>query len=1234
MVLAGAVTSDGHARPGSKASFGMEATKFSVPSLGHASASTSRLSGGRQGQPALGRGLLSSSFLPQVNSTLVLWNQSLVPGNYLAPTPVSLSYNGYTYDPIGYDPVHNTLYVGATTQFLYSGAGCPGGVSSGHHIYLFNATTGAGERSICIPFSLPLNSPPSSTVYDPANGRMYLAGFNSLEVLNTTTFNLTYVPYPAGFAGPTWGAVLVGPHQELWVGGDKGLIVVNTTTGNVTQTIPLYALGYIGSDLQYNPANDEVYVTSANPTSGSVPDAYDNVTAIAAANGTPVSLIPGYWSGPGITYVPSTHAVYAFREATGGWVVSAISTANRVVANFSLTGAGASMVFDPSLGYLVVAYSTYVLAVNPTTGSVAWSDNLGSTVGIPPVVGLVSVGNGLSLIGADPSGPLVQLWKFDAANGSVTSLPVGFYPTSVVYVPATNQFFVADSYGANLVTVVNATTNRVITNIQLGTYQPSALAYDARDRTVYVTSETNLLVVGGPVLSAINVTTDAVTTVATESMGPYILDPLAEALDPAHSRLYVTGSGQPTSGIWTFNTTSGALVAVAVDNGSSPRGIAYDPTQQKLFVANWGSDNVTVFNASTDRLIASIPVGMEPSSAFYDPDNGEVYVANFYSENLTVIDAATETVVGSISGFMFSSPTLGGGNGVFGYDPALHRLYVENTLTTLGGGVPASNLTVLNSTTGSVVGWTVTTGSADGIAVDVASGKIAVAGFGTGSLSLLTTPSTPISFDLRSPMTTQGVVQGPSGTQMSFEVGGLSPETPYAVYFDAVKEAAVHVGGVPAKAFTTNASGGFSGTLVVNAVVYANQSLYVDLLEYGNFVTSATVPASGTAEVTLAVVATSGTAPAGTPVLVSGFGYAPNYGYLLCFESTTPITCPNAALSVRTNGTGVLPAGTEILAPHPGSYDLVVSDSLSGAVVATVGFYSTAPVYAVQFSESGLSPGQSWSASLGGVVNSSTSASIGFVEPNGSYAFTVGSVAGYTVNPSAGTIAVSGAAVIEAITFSPAVVATYAVTFTESGLPSGTSWSVTVNGTTGSASAPGSVVFQEPNGFYAFTVKSVPGYIVSPGSGTVIVSGAGLDEGITFSPSVVATYAVTFTESGLPSGTRWSVTAAGTLQTSTATTITFQEPNGTYAFSVGPVSGYTVTPSTGNLRVTGAAAGQTIAFTSSAPTPATGFLGLPGDTGYFLLGGVVALVVVGVVITLVFWKRRKGGGPQPGPPNS
>jgi len=279
-------------------------------------------------------------------------------------------------------------------------------------------------------------------------------------------------------------------------------------------------------------------------------------------------------------------------------------------------------------------------------------------------------------------------------------------------------------------------------------------------------------------------------------------------------------------------------------------------------------------------------------------------------------------------------------------------------------------------------------------------------------------------------------------------------------------------------------------------------------------------------------------------------------------------------------------------------------------------------VYNVTFRESGLpNATHYWKLAYGPYLTSqsSTNDTVTVSVPNGTSTFSVPPESGYTATPSSGSFTVAGAAVNRVVTFTPT---TYNVSFEESGLPSGTSWNVTLNGVAG-ASNRSTLSFSEANGKYGYTIGSVGGYVASPSSGSITVDGNPVIQAITFTR---ATYLVTFTESGLPSGTSWSVILNGTTQSSTTSTVSFTEPNGTYPFRVIVVPGYSVSPTSGNVTVTGRSAGESLNFAFSSKGvegTSSGFLGLSGDTGYYLVGGVGGVVAVSVGISLLIRSRRR-----------
>jgi PKD repeat protein len=104
-------------------------------------------------------------------------------------------------------------------------------------------------------------------------------------------------------------------------------------------------------------------------------------------------------------------------------------------------------------------------------------------------------------------------------------------------------------------------------------------------------------------------------------------------------------------------------------------------------------------------------------------------------------------------------------------------------------------------------------------------------------------------------------------------------------------------------------------------------------------------------------------------------------------------------------------------------------------------------------------------------------------------------------------------------------------------------------------------------------------------------------------------YPVAFAESGLPGGTNWSVALGGMTHWSATNTVSFQEPNGSSAFTVGPVSGYSATPASGSVTVAGAAVSVSIVFaanTGGNPLTISNFSASPST---LTLGGSTQFLV-------------------------
>jgi hypothetical protein len=190
----------------------------------------------------------------------------------------------------------------------------------------------------------------------------------------------------------------------------------------------------------------------------------------------------------------------------------------------------------------------------------------------------------------------------------------------------------------------------------------------------------------------------------------------------------------------------------------------------------------------------------------------------------------------------------------------------------------------------------------------------------------------------------------------------------------------------------------------------------------------------------------------------------------------------------------------------------------------------------------------------------------------------------------------------------------YDVTFQEIGLAPGTAWSVSAGGTA-NASSGSMIAFRLPNGTFGYAVQPLANYSANPSRGVVEVNGADTAVIIGFSRA----YVVNFTETGLTGGIAWSVTLGSETNRTSAPTITFEVPNSTLAYSVGPVAGFAATRSSGLVTVDGGGVNVAILF-AAVPlmTYSVTFVetGLPEGVGWAAIVGGATYVSTGGTITL------------------
>jgi YVTN family beta-propeller protein len=85
----------------------------------------------------------------------------------------------------------------------------------------------------------------------------------------------------------------------------------------------------------------------------------------------------------------------------------------------------------------------------------------------------------------------------------------------------------------------------------------------------------------------------------------------------------------------------GQSVTASVPVGTLPLAVAANPITNKIYVANFSSDNVTVIDGATNTATTVNASGNEPVALAVNPLTNKIYVVNAASSTVTVIDGAT-----------------------------------------------------------------------------------------------------------------------------------------------------------------------------------------------------------------------------------------------------------------------------------------------------------------------------------------------------------------------------------------------------------------------------------------------------------------------------------------------------------------------------------------------------------------------------------------------------------------
>jgi|HubBroStandDraft_1064217.scaffolds.fasta_scaffold00229_15 YVTN family beta-propeller protein len=970
---------------------------------------------------------------PSVTNTLVLFNDSLVSGNFPADYGTeaadvavdAVTENLYVSDE-GTDEVsiiHQVTSVGVEVVGVVPVGSYPMGLAYDpldQSIYVadwgdgtvdvINGTTSAVG-------SIDLGGQPISIAFDSHNGDVYVANWNtSVEVINGTTNAIVKVITTgiggSNGAGSTDGIVFDSGTNQIFVANSyraspyrsMPVNIINDSSNTVNKTV---WVGDAPNSLAYDPGDGDVYVANGDSK---------NITVIDDATDVVVANYGGFDSPDGITYSPIDTCIFV-SNAGNNTVSTWYPGSQNFLYNTTVGAAPAGIIYAQFFGganLIEVANldSSNVSILDDSSGYVDYTVSLEAQ---PFGTAYDSFDHEMFVANYVANGTVQVINDTVNQFTPVAGIPVGHFPVGVAYDPIQDEVFVTNSR-SDSVSVISGFNNTVVKTITVGSF-PWGIAYDPRQGEVFVANN------GGGTVSVINATTLAVTG--------------------------LVSTGSPTY---------------------SPEGLAFDNATDFVYVALYGQHEVALINAADNNLWTYLPAGSGPEWVAFDSDDSEIFVSNYVSGNVT---AYRQTSVDNY--WVAANITVGSGPTGVAYDAATDQVFVSNSLS--------DSVSVIDGATGTATGGVSVGGDPYALAVDTGHSTLYVTNFRQGTATILTIP--PISGNQTVTFDEQYL---PSGATWYVNISGETPLTTTVNGASGTSlSTSLPLGGYTFSAATNwkNYTPSYTGSFTVTASnppidisfspvsspvypVYANEtglpsgatwyfnvsgqpSQVTTVTPLGGNTTNVYVP-NGTYPWTLATNWKNySTSTSSGSVTVTGSPQSVTATYTALPATLYPVTFDQSSLlngvtwylnvSGETGRSATVTAGggqSILLDLANGSYPFVAStnqaawvwdSSLTGTTFVVHGAPLTVPVYfqnragptlyEIEFSETGLPNGDNFTVLIDGRTLSTVAPSTLAIDlANGSYAFSVPDVAPYVANQSSGTLSVTGHAESVGVTFS------------------------------------------------------------------------------------------------------------------------------------------------------------------------------------------------------------------------
>ena len=215
--------------------------------------------------------------------------------------------------------------------------------------------------------------------------------------------------------------------------------------------------------------------------------------------------------------------------------------------------------------------------------------------------------------------------------------------TLVTPVPATSYLYVTDALSPVPVWVIDTASNTVATTIPIpgaGTNGFGEAISSPSTSRVYVTNRGSGSNAG--TIEVIDIVTNTVLASVLVGQSPTGVDITQDG-----STLFVANFGSNTISV--LDTEGNVVRDSIITAGNNPIDVAVTPDGAYIYVTHRFLPSVSVISTATHALVATVTVGNSPYGVVIAPNGDYAYVASSDSSTVSVIDTASNTVVHTVS---------------------------------------------------------------------------------------------------------------------------------------------------------------------------------------------------------------------------------------------------------------------------------------------------------------------------------------------------------------------------------------------------------------------------------------------------------------------------------------------------------------------------------------------------------------------------------------------------------